>query len=108
MAKYVFAYHGGGGADMVASVSQEEMAAEMAKWEAWYGELGDAVLDGGNPIGQTKVVTADGVLGPNDSPLTDYTIVEAGDLDAAVAAAKGCPILAHGGSVEVAEAIEMG
>lgn len=107
MAKYVFVYHGGGGADQAMQSSQEEIAAEMAKWEAWYGELGSAVVDGGNPFGQTKNVTSNGVEGPHDSAATGYTIIEASDIDAAVASAKGCPILAHGGSVEVAEAIDM-
>lgn len=107
MAKYVFTYHGGGGADMAQAASQEDIAAEMAKWEAWYGELGEAIVDGGNPFGQTKVVTSNGVSGPNDNPVTGYTIIDASDIDAAVAAAKGCPILQHGGNVEVAETIDM-
>ena len=45
--------------------------------------------------------------GGGSNPLTGYTIVTADDLDAAVAMAKGCPILSSGGSVEVAETIEM-
>lgn len=102
MAKFVFTYHGGGMAE-----TEAEQAAVMAKWEAWYGELGGSILDGGNPFAQTKNVTADGVTGPNDNPATGYTIVDATDIDAAVAAAKGCPILESGGSVEVAEAIDM-
>jgi hypothetical protein len=35
------------------------------------------------------------------------SIVEADSLDAAVAQAKGCPVLAAGGSVEVYETIPM-
>jgi len=83
------------------------MAAVMAKWEAWYGEIGASLLDGGNPFAQTKNVTSNGVTGPNDNPATGYTVVDATDIDAAVATAKGCPILDSGGSVEVAEAISM-
>jgi len=102
MAKFVFTYHGGGMAE-----TEAEMAAVMAKWEAWYGELGASILDGGNPFGETRNVDSTGVTGPNDSPATGYTVIDAADIDAAVAAAKGCPILEAGGSVEVAQAIEM-
>ena len=34
-------------------------------------------------------------------------IVDKADIDAAVAAAKGCPIFETGGSIEVAEAVDM-
>jgi hypothetical protein len=43
--------------------------------------------------------------GPN--PASGYTLVEAPSLADAQKMAKGCPILAHGGSVEVAEALDM-
>jgi hypothetical protein len=36
-----------------------------------------------------------------------YSLIEASDFDDAIAKAKGCPILAAGGSVELAEAIDM-
>ena len=43
--------------------------------------------------------------GPN--PVTGYTLLSANDLESAVSLAKGCPILATGGTIEVAETIEM-
>jgi len=102
MAKFVFVYHGGGMPE-----TEEEGAKVMAQWEAWYAELGDAIVDGGNPFGQTRNVDSTGAAGPNDHPASGYTIVTAADIDAAVATAKGCPILLSGGSVEVAETIDM-
>ena len=42
------------------------------------------------------------------NPVSGYSVVRANDLDAAIAMAKGCSVLAGGGSVEVAERIEMG
>jgi hypothetical protein len=36
-----------------------------------------------------------------------YSIVSAGSLNDAAAKAKGCPVLASGGSVEIDEGIEM-
>jgi hypothetical protein len=104
MPKYVFAYHGGGMPE-----SADEQAAAMAAWGTWFGSLGDAVVDGGCPTGASRTVKADGstVDGGGSNPLSGYSVIQALDLDAAVSAAKGCPILGSGGSVEVAEAIDM-
>ena len=104
MPKYVLAYHGGGMA-----ATEAEQAAAMAAWGAWFGSLGDAIVDGGNPTGASKTVTADGstVDGGGANPLSGYSLVTATDLDAAVSLAKGCPILSSGGTVEVAETIDM-
>ena len=41
------------------------------------------------------------------NPLSGYSLVQADSIDAAVEMAKGCPILASGGSVEVCQAIDM-
>jgi hypothetical protein len=104
MPKYVLAYHGG---------SRPESPAEQAKvmdaWIAWFGTLGDAVVDGGNPTGAAKTVSSDGsiIAGGGANPLNGYSVLTATDLDAAVGLAKGCPILIAGGSVEVAEALDM-
>lgn len=102
MGKYVLVYHGGGMPE-----SEEQQAQVMAAWEAWYGELGESILDGGNPFGQTRNVTTEGIAGANDNPVSGYTIVSATDIDDAAAKAKGCPILDAGGSIEVAETIDM-
>ncbi len=102
MGKYVLAYKGGGMPE-----TEEESARVMAAWEAWYGVLGENIVDGGNPFGQTRVVSAGGEVTMADVPLSGYTIINAADIDAAVAAAKGCPIFEAGGTVEVAETIDM-
>lgn len=105
MAKYIFGYHGGSGM----ATTEEEVSAVMAQWGAWYAELGEAIVDGGAPTAQAATVASDGVVseggGPN--PLTGYTVVTANSFDAATAMAEGCPILDAGGSVEVAELLEM-
>jgi len=56
MPKYVFAYHGGGMAE-----SEAAQAEAMAAWGAWFESLGAAVIDGGNPTGQSKTITPDHV-----------------------------------------------
>ena len=104
MAKYVFAYHGGGTPE-----NEEDVAKVMEAWRVWMGGLGDALVDPGNPIGQTKTIHSDGSVtaGGGANPLSGYSLFTAASLDEAVAAAKGCPILESGGSVEVAAAVDM-
>ena len=57
--------------------------------------------------GTTGVASAGSVSEGGSSGLGGYSIVDAADADAAVAMAKGCPILANGGRVEVHTALEM-
>lgn len=103
MPKFVLAYHGGKMPE-----TEEEGARAMAQWQAWLGGLGGAVVDGGNPVGLSKTVSAAGVADNGGSnPLSGYSLIMADDIDAACAIAKGCPIIEAEGSVEVAEAIEM-
>lgn len=105
MASYVLVYKGGG----ELPASEAEQQAVMNQWMGWFGTLGEAVADGGNPFGPSKAITPDGAVadgGP--SGLTGYSILRADSLDAATALAKGCPHLAAGGTVEVYEIIPMG
>ena len=41
------------------------------------------------------------------NPASGYSLIEASTLDDAVAKAKRCPILESGGSIELAEALDM-
>ena len=104
MAKFVLAYHGGGMPE-----TEAEQAKEMAAWGVWFSGLGEAVLDGGNPVAMTRTVASDRSVsdGGGANPLSGYSLLQADSLDAAVEMAKGCPILASGGSIEVCQAIEM-
>jgi hypothetical protein len=104
MAKYLLVYHGGGMAETPAE--QEKV---MAAWGTWYGQLGAAVADGGNPVGAAKTVASNGSVsdGGGANPATGYTLITADNLDAAVAMSKGCPILMSGGSVEVCETFDV-
>ena len=52
MANYLLAYVGGDEPD-----SEEAGAAVMNAWIAWFGTLGDAVVDPGNPIGASAAVS---------------------------------------------------
>lgn len=104
MPKFMYIYHGGGRPE-----TPEEGERVMAAWMKWMEGMGDAIVDGGNPAGMSKTVTVSGVEDNGGSnPVSGYTLVNAADMDAACEMAKGCPILeGGGGTIEVAEAMEM-
>lgn len=104
MAKYLFVYHGG---------KQPSTAAEgkvvMDAWGAWFGSLGAAVIDGGNPVGKSSTVRSDGSLvdGGGANPASGYSLIEASSLEDAHKKAAGCPLLKAGGTLEIAQAMDM-
>ncbi len=104
MAKYLFVYHGGSHPE-----TEAEVAAVMDAWGNWLGGMGAAVIDGGNPVGKSTTVNPDGSVTDNGgaNPASGYGMFEASDKDDAIAKARGCPILEAGGSVELAEIIDM-
>ena len=106
MAKFVLAY---GTGTQAPPATEAEGQAVMEAWMGWFGTLGGAIIDMGNPFGASKSVAVDGsVRDGNLSSLGGYSIVEATDIDAAASMAKGCPVLASGGTVDVYEAMEIG
>ena len=102
MAKFVYVYIGG----QIAETPEAQEQA-MQAWGAWFGTLGDSVADMGNPFGSSATVSSGGVADGGKSGAGGYSIVSAGSLSDATAKAKGCPVLASGGSVEIYEAIPM-
>jgi len=104
MSKYLFVYHGGSHPE-----TKEEQAKVMDEWGQWFGSMGSAVIDGGNPVGMSSTVKSDGTVA-NDggaNPASGYSLIEASDFDDALVKAKACPILGAGGSIELAEAMDM-
>ena len=80
----------------------------MANWQAWAAAIGDAWVNPGNPFGKAKTVSSRGVSDDARSDrCTGFSIVKADSMDAAVEMAKACPHLQYG-TVDVAEAMEMG
>jgi hypothetical protein len=69
-------------------------------WGSWFESMGDRLADLGKPVLRATS------LGNHDAEATQlggYSLVTADDLEAAVAIAKGCPALSHGGGVDVGE-----
>ena len=98
MANFLLTYYGGGMPE-----TKEEQDRVMAAWTDWFGKIGGALVDGGNPVAQSKAISPDGtVMSPSQAP-TGYSIIKADSLDAAVELAKGCPVLGGGASLLVSE-----
>lgn len=104
MAKFALIFHGG-----AVPESEEEGAAVMAAWGAWMEGLGSALKDPGNAFGASATINSDGSKtdGGGANPASGYTLLEADSLDAALALASSNPILGAGGSIEVAETVDM-
>ena len=103
MSKFLFAYHGGS-----TPSSPAEGKKVMDAWMKWFGSMGKAVVDGGNPLGMSKTVSAKGTAGNGGAnPVSGYSLIEAKDMASAVKLAQTCPIIGAGGSVEIAECMAM-
>ena len=100
MANYVLLYHGGGMPD-----SPEEGAKVMEAWTAWFGQLGGALVDGGNPASTSRTIAANGSVSDDTSSPSGYSIIKADSLDQAVEIAKGCPVRHAGASIQVVETV---
>ncbi len=105
MTKYVLLYSGGS-----MPQSEAETKAVMKAWDAWFGKLGKAVVDQGDPFTpNVKSINTDGSVkeGPAGAMSSGYSIIEADSLDAAVKLAKGCPVLQGGAKISVFETLHV-
>ena len=98
MGKFVVLFKGG-----MVPEADEERKRVMDAWMAWFGGLGDSVVDPGNPFGPSAAAG-----GGSTSGLTGYTILNAASLDDALVKVGSCPILNDAdGGIEVYEAMDM-
>jgi hypothetical protein len=102
MGKFVVVYVGGAMGE-----TPEEQEASMNEWMSWFGSLGSAVTDMGNPFMSSTALEAHGVRSEATSGLSGYSIIEAENLDDAANLVAKCPILTDGGSLELYEAHQM-
>ncbi len=103
MSKFVFAYHGGKKFN-----TREEGQAFMRRWREWTGGLGSALVDPGVAVGASKTVSSKGVANDGGSnPISGVSIVDADDIEGAIAMARACPHLDINGSIEVAPVLDM-
>jgi len=102
MTKFLLTYTGGS-----TPASEAEQAKVMEAWGVWFGQLGAATVDAGNPTSGTRTVRPDGSVGDDACGPTGYTIISVESIDQAIAATKMCPVLAGGGSVQISEIHEI-
>jgi hypothetical protein len=95
MAEYIFNYR--------APVDYAPRAESMTAWTAWLEGMGAQLSDVGKPVftGATVGNCGDGTR------LGGYSLVTAENLDEALTLAKGCPLVAVGGGVDVGELTDL-
>jgi len=99
---YIFAYHGG-----ERPKNPEDGAKQKAKFRAWIGSLGNAVVNPGTPLGMSKIGSINGTsIDGGQNPLIGFSIIKADGMGAALEITKECPYLEIG-TIEVAEVKEM-
>lgn len=104
MSKYLMIFHFTG--ERPADAAGQ--AAMGQAWGGWYGSIGPSLVDPGGQCGQASTVELSGAS-DSSGAVTGFAIVEAVDLDAAVAIAQTNPIVAdNAGTIDVAQVIEMG
>lgn len=95
--------------EVYATMSPEDMQAELAKWDAWIGGIAaqdkfissDALDPNGKTIKGSKRVITDGPFTEGKELVSGYLLMEAESMDEAVELSFGCPIYDHEGTVEV-------
>ena len=103
MAQYLITYFGGNPPS-----TPEEGQAHFAKYKQWLAAMGEQVVSPANPLKNTHTIDADGVATAGSATsMSGYTIVQTESLEQALVLAKSCPFLDIGGTLEVAEMVQM-
>ena len=92
MAKFLLVYYGG-----KMAATPKEIEKSNMDWMNWFKSMGKSLVDAGSPTMPGKVVSSTGIkAGVVGEAVTGYTVITAGDLDAAAKLAKSAPGLADG------------
>jgi hypothetical protein len=111
MEKFMFIFHGANSNDL----SPEVLQAQMGKWMAWIEKLnqngqyesGEPLLPGGKLLSGTNKAVTDGPYTEGKEVVGGYFIVNAKDMDEAVAIANDYPDFEYGGSVQVRQVMKL-
>jgi hypothetical protein len=116
MSEFIFLYRNTQEAHREAMGSPEKAQESMKKWRSWMKELEDKghLRNFGQPlervgkvVGGTKKTVTDGPYAETKDVVGGFSVVDAKDLEQAASLASGCPVLDHGGSVEVRPVMQM-
>ena len=101
MPKFILAFRGG------MPKNPEEGQKMMTDWNGWMEGLGSNLVDKGAGFGKSRFLSASDREEKAGDPLSGYSVVEASDIEAALTMARRNPIFALGGTIEVAECLQM-
>ena len=103
MKNYIYVYYD-------SSEKNDVPMEEVSKaWMGWFQELGDKIVDAGNPFNSGGMaVEKSGVSEIENFPATGYSIVKANSMEEAVDMAQTCPLVSlDGAAIRVYEAHPM-
>ena len=99
MTNFLFLYHGGGMPD-----NEEDKAKSMEAWGEWMKQVGENLVDGGNPCSNIMTVDQSGTMEFSGDRITGYSVVRADDMDSAIKCAQMVPLVVDGtGTVDICE-----
>jgi hypothetical protein len=76
---------------------------EAGAWMAWFGKIGESLVDFGDQVGETSTLGETG----ESTRLAGFSLISAASFEAALAIARGCPALEAGGGVEIGSLLEL-
>lgn len=108
MPNYVVLYNAPVSAAAQVEDNDPEMAAAaMQAWNDWSAGVGSGMVDLGTPLGNARRVAAGGATEAN-TEVAGYSILQAADVDSAVALLEGHPHLQMpGATIDVHETLEI-
>ncbi|MDA5095436.1 YciI family protein [Aliiroseovarius sp. KMU-50] len=101
MPQFYMAYHVTG-----AMGDADAQADNQARYKAWMEKHAGALVVPAQPLGPQWTITAEGAEEGFEGSMMGYSVLEAADLDAAIAIAKECPFCEMG-NLQLAEMMTM-
>ena len=109
MKNFVVIYHASTSAqEQMSAATPEEMQEGMAPWMDWVAKCGDGLVDLGTPLGGGQKLSKSG-SSPSNKDVVGYSILQAEDIQGAIALLQGHPHLemAAGCEIEVHESMPL-
>ena len=103
MPQFIITYIGGN-----KPATPEEGKKQMSEYRDWLASLGDSAVSPANPFKDTTTINSDRtIIAGSGTLISGFSIIEADTMDMALSAAKRCPFLDTGGTLEVSELMKM-
>ncbi len=81
----------------------------LEAFQGWAGGVGRLLIDPGAPLGAAKTVSSSGSTdGQQEAAIGGYSILEAEDLEGALALVESHPFLQRGGTLQISESVAVG